>query len=137
MSTVIRPEITKKSKYYISKERYYELKHFCLQYGEWKEKYHYVCMISKPSTDGMPRSGKTPNMTEQNAIESAKYSTLMQMVDDACDEAAGDLSNYIFVSVTEGRSYEFLRTNMNIPCCKDVFYDLYRRFYWVLDKKRD
>ena len=30
MSTVIRPEISEKNKYWISKHRYYELKHLCL-----------------------------------------------------------------------------------------------------------
>ena len=39
MATVIRPEISEKSKYYIDKHRYYELKHFCLQYKEWKKGY--------------------------------------------------------------------------------------------------
>lgn len=32
MATVIRPEISPKNKYWISKHRHYELKHFCLQY---------------------------------------------------------------------------------------------------------
>ena len=40
MSTVIRNEISKKNKWYIGKHRYLELKHFCLQYPEWKEEYH-------------------------------------------------------------------------------------------------
>lgn len=31
-----RAEISKKNPHYISKHRYYELKHFCLQYPEWK-----------------------------------------------------------------------------------------------------
>lgn len=31
-----RAEVSKRNKYYISKHRYYELKHFCLQYPEWK-----------------------------------------------------------------------------------------------------
>ena len=39
MSTVIRPEISKKNLYWIPKHRYYELKHFCLQYPEWKKNY--------------------------------------------------------------------------------------------------
>ena len=33
--TDIRPEISKKNKYWISRHRYYELKHFCMQYREW------------------------------------------------------------------------------------------------------
>ena len=32
-----RAEVSKKNKYYISKHRYYELKHFCLQYKEWED----------------------------------------------------------------------------------------------------
>lgn len=30
-------ELSEKNPYYISKHRYYELKHFCLQYPEWKD----------------------------------------------------------------------------------------------------
>ena len=32
-----RPELSKKSPYWIDKHRYYELKHFCLQYPLWKK----------------------------------------------------------------------------------------------------
>lgn len=32
MSTLIRPEVSEKNKYWIDKHRHYELKHFCLQY---------------------------------------------------------------------------------------------------------
>ena len=39
MATVIRAKISEKNKYYIDKHRYYELKHFCLQYNEWKKAY--------------------------------------------------------------------------------------------------
>lgn len=39
MGTTIRPEISKKNRYWIDKHRYYELKHFCLQYPTWKKAY--------------------------------------------------------------------------------------------------
>ncbi len=39
MATVLRSELSPKNKYYIDKHRYYELKHFCLQYPEWKQTY--------------------------------------------------------------------------------------------------
>ena len=39
MATILRPELSPKNKYYIDKHRYYELKHFCLQYSEWKKSY--------------------------------------------------------------------------------------------------
>ena len=37
MSTRIIPEISKNKPEWIPKHRYYELKHFCLQYPEWKK----------------------------------------------------------------------------------------------------
>ena len=32
--------------------------------------------------------------------------------------------------------YNALRSRYGIPCCKDVYYKLYREFFWLLDKKR-
>ena len=46
MSTDIRPEVSVKNKYWISRHRYYELKHFCLQYGEWKQAYNSCTVMS-------------------------------------------------------------------------------------------
>ena len=34
-----RSEISKKNPYWIPKHRYFELKHFCLQYPDWKNEY--------------------------------------------------------------------------------------------------
>ncbi|MDR3050714.1 MAG: hypothetical protein LBU67_03220, partial [Oscillospiraceae bacterium] len=39
MGTTVRPEISEKSKYWIERHRYYELKHFCLQYPVWQKAY--------------------------------------------------------------------------------------------------
>lgn len=69
MSTVIRPELSKSSKYWIDRHRYYELKHFV-------------------------------------------------------------------TGVTSGVSYDFLKSRLDIPCCKETYYDLYRRFFWLLDRER-
>lgn len=48
-----------------------------------------------------------------------------------------ELSSYILKGVTEGWSYDILKARLNIPCCKDVYYNLYRRFFWLLNKARD
>ena len=40
MATEIRPELSEKNPYWIGKHRYYELKHFCLQYPIWKKAYN-------------------------------------------------------------------------------------------------
>ena len=42
-----------------------------------------------------------------------------------------------YTHLTEGWSYDILKARLNIPCCKDVYYNLYRRFFWLLNKVRD
>ena len=48
-----------------------------------------------------------------------------------------ELAEYILKGVTEGWSYDILKARMNIPCCKDVYYTAYRRFFWLLNKARE
>lgn len=42
MATTIRPELSEKNPYWIEKHRYYELKHFCLQYPIWQKQYSLI-----------------------------------------------------------------------------------------------
>jgi hypothetical protein len=46
------------------------------------------------------------------------------------------LGEYILQGVTEGWSYDILKARLEIPCCKDTYYELYRRFFWLLNKER-
>lgn len=34
------------------------------------------------------------------------------------------------------KGYDFLKSRLDIPCCKETYYDLYRRFFWLLDRER-
>ena len=133
MSTVIRPELSKKNPYYISKHRYYELKHFCLQYKEWKD----LCGSMGYSSCSEIRTGSTEwsDPTGRKAIFLERYIIRMRFVEDTADEVAGNLSNYILQSVTEGKTYTALKTVYNIPLGRDKFYELYRRFFWLLSNK--
>ena len=58
------------------------------------------------------------------------------MVERAAQEADSELAAYILEAVTEGHSYENLKTRLNIPCSKDVYYDRYRKFFWLLSMER-
>lgn len=102
MATTIRPEITSSSQYHISRHRYYELKHFCLQYNEWHG-------------------------------DKARYKTLVR---DTCNSADECIGQYIFKAVTEGRSYTYLKTKMNMPCSRSMYFDRYRKFFWLLNDAR-
>ena len=48
-----------------------------------------------------------------------------------------DLYQYLIRGVTEGLSYDALKMKYDIPCCRDVYYAAYRRFFWLLSKRRD
>ena len=117
MGTAIRPEISGKNKYWIERHRYYELKHFCLQFV---------------------RSGQIHGDPTARCAESRLFfSDRMKLVEQAAIGADPEIYTYILRAVTEGLSYDTLKMQHGIPCCRDVYYDRYRRFFWLLDKTRD
>ena len=140
MATVIRPQISEKSKYYIDKHRYYELKHFCLQYKEWKKAYE-LCndsIIFTANLGNAPCCAAVPSdLTAKYAIRQAEYAGKIRMIEQAAMEADEFLYRYILKAVTEGLSYTYLKSTMDIPCGKDMYYDRYRRFFWLLSNSRN
>ena len=140
MSTVIRPVISEKNKYYIDKHRYYELKHFCLQYKEWKKAYE-LCNDSIIYTtnidDNFTGSIMPSDLTAKYAIKKAEYAERIKKVELAAKEADEYLYEYILKAVTEGLSYTYLKTRLNIPCGRDMYYDRYRKFFWLLSESRN
>ncbi len=73
MGTDIRPEISRRSRYDISRHRYYELKHFCLQYPEWKAE----SFLAEPLSDG--RVVRNATYARGQAAEATKPYTVEQM----------------------------------------------------------
>ena len=138
MSTMIRPEISVHKPYWIDRHRYYELKHFCLQYPIWKKARSALDGFSKTSINSVPIS-KThliSSPTEKCAEARLFYSDRIDMVEKIAKETDDSLGNYILKAVTEGVSYDHLKVRMNVPCCKDTYYELYRRFFWLLSMER-
>ena len=139
MGTMIRPEVSVKNKYWIDKHRFYELKHFCMQYLSWKKTYAALEELGMTASilDRQP-SGNTPgDLTAKYAIRKAHYSNRIAMIEKAAMDADEDLYIYILKAVTEGLSYTYLKTRLEIPCSRDTYYDRYRRFFWLLSEARD
>ena len=139
MGTVIRAEVSNKNKYWIEKHRYYELKHFCLQYPIWKKSYAVLDGFNQRPLDLYSTFSKGSVSDPVARCVEAKlfYSERMDMLKQAAIDTAPDLSDYILKGVTEGISYDYLKSRLDIPCCKDVYYDLYRRFFWLLSRARE
>lgn len=138
MATVIRPELSIKNKYWVDRHRYYELKHFCLQYPEWKKVYSdYSNLYASSSAFEKMGNHSTPSdITARYAIKRSEYEAKIKAVENAAKEADTALHTYILKAVTEGLSYTYLKSTMGMPCGRDMYYDRYRKFFWILSNTR-
>lgn len=94
--------------YNISKHRYYELKHACLQYPEW---------INKET----PENEEKIKLLNETAYEACMHAFWYPMLISA---------------VTEGIKYEGIILKYGIaPVKKDVWITYYRYFFYLLDQK--
>lgn len=138
MATKIRPEVSMKNPYWINKHRHYELKHFCLQYPTWKKTYAALSELNASSVwDRLPSSNSPGDQTAKCAIKRVYYLERINLIEKAAKEAGEELQDYILKAVTEDLSYSYLKSRLGIPCGRDMYYERYRRFFWLLDKTRD
>lgn len=139
MATIIRAEISERNKYYIDKHRHYELKHFCLQYPHWKRMYDEFSDPSIPlsTIERVPTSNLPGDPTAKRAMMTARYSKYMQLIENTAKAADIYLHEYIVKAVTENLSYTYLRTKLDMPCSRAMYYDRYRRFFWLLSNSRN
>lgn len=129
-----KTELSKKNQFYISKHRYLELKHFCLQYPEWVEELREI--------DGMVGRGEGEIKGDRQASDPTAYAAMRRMilqknidlVRRAVQETDSSLFYWLFLAVTEERSYTYLREVKGIPCCREVFYKKYREFFYVMSR---
>lgn len=134
MTMKIRPEVSKKNKYWISKNRHYELKYYCLQYPEWKTDYK--------NTDGYSdvaakSDDAQSDRTAEHGISRAEYMDKIRLIERIAKETDECLADYILRAVTENLSFTYLKHKLAIPCGKDLYYSRYRKFFYLLSKARD
>lgn len=77
------------------------------------------------------------DLTAKYAIQKTYYAERIKLVERIVMETDNYLYPYILKAVTEGLSYPYLKTQMNIPCGRDMYYDRYRKFFWLLSEARD
>lgn len=136
--TAIHPELSPKSRYWIDRHRYYELKHFCLQYPLW--------IRARASLDGLSRrtlrltppspTGLVQSPTSRCAEQRLWYTERIAMVEESAAEADPLLGPYLLRGVTEGLSYDCLMARLALPCSREAYYESYRKFFWLLSEKR-
>lgn len=112
-----------RTEYELGKHRFYELKHFCQQYGEWQ--------ILYSKLDGWQQEiGKSEgDTTSRDGIRRADLMRNMLLVSDTCHDICGRYEREVFKLVTQG-----IRPQLSWDQ-KDFWY-YYRKFFWELSRRR-
>lgn len=140
MSTRQRPTVSMKNCYWISKHRYYELKHFCLQYYDWKASYDEIDSLpTDTSLTKHPHSTETSNRVPFCADMARYFSSRIDLINTIAFEAGdyANVSELLLQAVTEDLSYDALEVREgHMPVSRSEWYLMYRKFFWLLDKRR-
>jgi len=138
MSTLIRPEISKRKVEWIPKHRYYELKHFCLQYPEWKKQLANEIFLRSSSTIDTTNDIQVEFIDKTSDIVSKlmDYSKNVELIETTCKAIDILLWKYLLEAVTKNKSWNYLKYVKEIPCGRNKFYSMYRKFFYELDKRK-
>ena len=121
MGTTLRAELSEKNPYWIEKHRYYELKHFCLQYPIWKKAYAALDGTNTKTMNLAMRviTNNIDDPTSRYAIARAYYADRMNMLERVANFTNPELAKYLLKGITEGWSYDILKATLSIPCGDD------------------
>lgn len=138
MGTMLRTSVADTNPWCIFKHRYLELRHFCLQYQGWKrERLTIESRVAGGLRMDTRRFGERISPVEMRQEEAAEYEIKMSLVEKAAREAGEDLWPWLLKGVTNECNYEYLRLREGMPCCKGVYYRMYRKFFWVLSREKN
>lgn len=138
MGTTIRTKLSKQNKWYIPKERYLELKHWCLQYQWWKEEvsnYYWYSRTELTQINNIYPGGISPVELAYERMKEFEYKIDLF---ETCIKATTDdpeIQNALWLGLKEGKSYKVMHALGIIHCSERMYYDNYHKFFWILDKK--
>ena len=131
-----RPELSKRSKYYIPKHRYYELKHFVMQMPEWIKERDAIDSMVSASKDPTGKINNIPDPVGRAVEKRQEYNHNIELCKAMAIKTHPVIGEWILLAVTDGLSYEILNARNYIPCSKYTWYELYHKFFFLLDKAR-
>lgn len=95
---------------------------------------HYALQSVFVHTGSLGHGSKLDAAIASRRIELSKKIDILEQAALQTDSVIGE---YILKGVISGLSYDSMKARIEIPCCKDMYYHLYRRFFWLLDRMRD
>lgn len=127
-----------RGKYKMTKEQYLAAKYYALRYHEWQQEYKALTDTARAITySDMPKGSlSTVSPVEEAAIKCQSISDKIRLIEDTAAEAGGDLSQYLIKAVTNSDiTFHQMKVLTDMPCGRDLFYNMVRRFYFLLSQK--
>lgn len=129
---------SEKSKYYIPKEDYLTAIHYALGYPLLKEEVETMADTSKGISYDKDKvqSSSGYDMTFEAAVKIAESNKQhkMQLIDDTIKLVSDGMDYWLRLGVCYGLTFDQLK-GKGMPCERDCFYLMRRKFYFVLAKR--
>lgn len=126
---------TERSKYYVPKEVYLTVIHFCRQYPLWVAELETEPDASKAITYDKERV-QTSNQfdaTSEIAMHRHMIAEKKAVIDRISADVAGDLAQWLRLGVCYGLTFPDLEAR-GIPCAVNTYYRMRKRFYYEVAK---
>lgn len=124
--------------YDISDARQRELKAFCEQYDEKKQKLRDLYFLTSPPIDEPVQGGAPGNPTAKKALDAQLLRADIVLIDQCLclamqnqEDATGEIARRLKINVTRRRGQS---SGVGIPCSPAHFYRLRTKFFCLLDQ---
>lgn len=118
----------------ISWDRYKELLHYCRQYDQMIARRDAIRGgFNDLRLTGLPHGSGVSDPTQRRAMAVEAISGQIADIEQSAIAANADIYRHILSNVTHGIPYEHLMC----PCGRRQFYEARRKFFAVLDAKRE
>lgn len=127
-----------RGKYKMTKEQFLSAYYYALRYNEWVLEYRSLLDTSQAiKYSDMPKGSiRTDSQVEDAAIKAEGIHDKIRKIEETAREASPELYTYILKAVTNRDiTFHQLKTLTDIPCGKDMFYNVRRKFYFLLYQK--
>lgn len=122
-------------KYGLSPDVVTELRGFCWQYKEKKQKINSMVGLSAVSITGLPSGGGISDTTERQAERREKYINDVELIESSAMAACNDskpMYDCLMRNITEKKAFNFIPA----PCSKNTFTLCRHKFFYILAKKK-
>ncbi len=114
---------------YLPEHTYRMVQHFCMAYREMVKERNDISVLRSPVIDDMPHGSGTSDPTAREAVRLTELTRRIDIIETAIRETSSG-NRWLFLSVTEGKSYRELVTDYGCPYDRNAFTRMRRSVYW-------